>query len=430
MTTAPSLFLSRKTEAHGVLHREEIISSYMRDLILRRFFVNGSLDADGNQAITKFLHHQRELGRWIACSCKPTEEAAFTIKLLNEKIYIAAVPSRKQHAQDCPFAREIIMSPIAGSLQPAPRVGELLEQGVILNLHRDTRNDSDTKNDSYVPSMTGASWREPKLLRILWSLIHSEKLNIITRSPLPIEDQLSKIHAATIPYFLDRDLRMSDYFGTSISAIRDIKTRLIESRKRWNNCRPHGIILVRCRSIEEKALIFSDTFNFPLKRLARPGLESTKGPHIAIFTIAEAPERQGSGWFEGIMGAACPIADWNTLIPVESHNERVALSRLRWYFYESKIALPDVVIIKPLIDVMDDSGEIPIRPDFIIQHKDRQVVLEVMGFDDAAYQDRKERTIPLMRSKYGEVFTYSAHTPDPDGKDFFNILREIRRSIL
>lgn len=428
MPATPSLFLSKKIEAHGVLHREEIISPYMRDLILRRFFINGSLDADGQQAITKFLHRQRELGRWIACSCKPSEEAAFTIKMLNEKIYIATVPSRKQHAQDCPFAREIIISPVSAAAPPAPRVG-LLEDGVILNLHRDTRNESDAKNDSYVPSMTGASWREPKLLRILWSLVHSEKLNIITHTTLPIKDQLAKIHAATIPYFLDRDLRMADFFGTSFSAIKDIKARLIESREKWSNCRPHGLILVRCKDIEEKTLVLSDKFSFPLKRLARPGLESTKGPHIAIFTIAEPPEKQGRGWFEGLMGAACPISDWNTLVPVESNKERVALSRLRWYFYVSKAALPATVIIKPLIDVMDDSGEIPIRPDFLIQHNNRQVVLEIMGFDDVAYQDRKERTIPLMRNKFGEVFTYAAYNSDPDGKVFFSILREIKKQL-
>ena len=50
-------------------------------------------------------------------------------------------------------------------------------------------------------------------------------------------------------------------------------------------------------------------------------------------------------------------------------------------------------------------------PDFLISNQGETKALEVMGkWDDDIYQERKSRTVPLMRSLHGEVLMVGNHT--------------------
>jgi len=145
-----------------------------------------------------------------------------------------------------------------------------------------------------------------------------------------------------------------------------------------------------------------------------PGRFNSEHMLPAIAILAFAFENIDSDEAICYRAAIQPIHS-STMLPVDSNYESKFLDAL---IKECHAQQGNWYIRKPLISRMVDGT--PILPDFIIGQPKTSVkkVIEIMGCDDLAYQERKYRTVPLMKKLYGTVFDFDAFKFQNDDKLF------------
>jgi len=165
-------------------------------LIYKYYFDGVDLSDQEAYRLSRYLHKAREQEFWLTCGCRDKEPAAFTIKVLQESIFISTIPTRSGHEKGCRFGRV----PVVRKQPAVNKPDNFLKPGKVLNLHRKSPGLSTVKEEHYSTLPGGASYKTPRLLRILWELIEASGLDAV--NVRPAENQLEEIKHSTRPYFL------------------------------------------------------------------------------------------------------------------------------------------------------------------------------------------------------------------------------------
>lgn len=197
---------------------------------------------------------------------------------------------------------------------------------------------------------------------------------------------------------------------------------------------PHGLLLGVARSASRGVIV--PTQGDPLAvagdiaifgerdgRDAGPGLSATRGPYLMLCLVGR---RSPKARVEVLRAYLHPCMSESWLLPVDSNLERHSMTKMvavgRWFRDQRDLAL---AIHKPLFDLAEPPQALsadaieahePILPDFIAEVAEgaavRRVVVETMGYADAAYRARKLRLKPEMaRLGRGPVVEHDFHYP-------------------
>ena len=385
-------------------------------------------------------HQQRGAGAWFLCDCRP--DAALPPVLAPVSMtHIRRLEDARwpPHDEACDFHREpaeqraIVASHSASVARPfrlARRINPFTPE---------------LRHDIVACSPHG---RRPGLARLLARLVTDAGLQRIGtdwRQP-SLGEQAKAIWAAARPIEIDAGVRLTEFFCTSPARLGELKQRLEDAHEeRFLGTRPHGILVARMSAIAPGVLTPIAGEPIPVRgRLAVFGERSgavrldsaeraARAPWLVACVIGRAGAKQP---IEALSAYAHPCADDAHLMLLDSDMERRTLAQLRslqsWLARKTDVVM---TIDKPLFDVGpepdDDADPRPVLiPDFVVGAAapgaaERTVIVETMGFADAAYRTDKARIHPLMRAALGGApvlqhdFSQPAGWPQRDRDAFF-----------
>lgn len=187
-----------------------------------------------------------------------------------------------------------------------------------------------------------------------------------------------------------------------------LNVRLPQALPHFGTLRPQGVLIGLADSLEAhgrgaRVVGFAGdpgraaTLEVPVRRFG----PATHGPW---WVILQAAQVVGTSRFAVVDAYAHPAFSTALPIPVDSHAERELLEVVLgqvvfWKRYPKTSSF--VTVVKPVHDIATEHG--PCRPDLLLsfqdaQHRRHALVLECMGLEDEAYQERKARTHTAMRS--------------------------------
>lgn len=353
----------------------------------------------------KELQRIYEANHHILCSCN---DARMFVRFANSRYHIVNHPVLGRHSTKCPFYTDI-----SGEISPHEFGGEgeykeimtfCLHNSLNANSSEHEWGESDESTDEQ------GNPQRHKLLRLLYQLCH-DSLNYVYYGPLdkrPKSISLqAKLHdAAETIAFGSYKLRDWMYYGAKGQVFAENK---LKGLKTWNGPgRPHCFLIELVRTIDRKGNeLIQDGVSKYYERVIWPGRESTPGPYIVLSSLVK--DDVDNDVFRHTV-CVKPIVALDVLIPVDSNYERVfAKSLIEAINRNPQIKVDGgkvakCTLIKPLKPIESLKGEF-LLPDFIVQCKVgkevvRRDIVEVMGFGDPDYAERKARLIPKIKAAF------------------------------
>ena len=402
------------------------------DEALRRVKLGIDLPAE-NPVYSATVDSARAEHRWILCDCRdgsPGERAIITLARKKDTglVHLSNIPTTEvPHVEDCIFApgegaRRRMPAIVFGDvLRPvAERAGE---EGPGLGPQRRI-------------AMPGTGSPDPSLaghLRRLMQAASLHRLSVSEGFASPGE-WLAAINRAAGIFRTPEDVMVSDLLFTDPRAwasghVAKVLDRLRAERPKtgapfawlsWMARDIDGCEVNRAHPALGHVRVLTDV------AVPTVGRNRVRGPWLFLGEVGRSPE---TGSWECMEACAQPIASARRPVPVDSHNERLALGALRSVIrsLENDADLGNALggavradLEKPLFDIGTVGG--PCRPDFILtvmrpggdpavgRHllgDSARYVIEVMGFDDPEYESAKAKTHRRMRN-LGRLFSMDA----------------------
>lgn len=366
-------------------------------------------------SLLKFLDDLHAHGRWIVCDClgpeiPVVERPALTVaKSPKGNLFLRNLQSRRLHADHCPFRYEPGKRP--------ERIDESGEEGATgglapgkpLNLH------VATAVKAIAPSAPGKApdlivQRKPKekLPRLGQVLLHlmREAGMLGMSGRFDFLQGIKDMRSAAEDLIAYSGVSLNDVLAVSCKHEQSLIRRVKEERETHRNAYAVLVVVVhQVQSGPATLLRFDGNRKVAWKVSPRGEVKVwsrrsiNKGPFLAAITYAPS-----AGEEEPVAQNAflLPIVDTKIPMPVESDIERVvarSLLNLSAWYREKRSG--SMIVEKPMSDIKTPSGEC--RPDFMVRGPNGRVVIEVMGMSgQAEYDERKARTVPIMR-ELGEV---------------------------
>jgi hypothetical protein len=266
-------------------------------------------------------------------------------------------------------------------------------------------------------------------------------------------EQVKAIWTAARSVEIDAGVHLPAFLCTSTAKLGGVLDRIAAAPAgRFPRSRPHGVLIARVEGAGGGALRTLGGEAIPVRgRIAvfgeQPGTareapeeRAARAPYLAACVLGRAaPDAHP----EVLSAYLHPCASERHLMLVDSDLERQTFAQLRGVqTWLGKQKLAQISIDKPLFDIWpDDHGKAeavprpPCLPDFVVRATGddgvaRAAVIERMGFADAGYRERKERSHALMSLALGgaPVIMHDFHEPpgrlqkDRDG-DFWRAVR-------
>lgn len=349
----------------------------------------------------------------IICTCN---EARMFVRHLDKKYCLVNHPELGRHSTKCPF-----YTVISGKISPHEFGGEVEYKEIMtFCLHeKSSESEKQEKVERVLPSEE--SKKEPpkrhKLLRLLYQLSHDSYNYVYSGLKIKSPNRtvaLAKLHdAANSIIFGEYKLKDYLYYGDKGRIFAERKLSGIEDKNWKGPGRPHCFILEIVETItREDNKLTLDGIDRDYERIIWPGLQATPGPYIVLSSLVK--EGQDGDDRKVVRHSACvkPVVSHDVLMPIDSDYERTfakafidAINRnLTTNMHASDGDKFKCSLMKPLKPMESPDGEF-LLPDFIVQCKvDQKVVrrdiVEVMGFDDSSYLERKKRLIPKMQGAF------------------------------
>lgn len=353
----------------------------------------------------KELQKIYEADQHILCSCN---DARMFVRYTNDKYHIVNHPVLGRHSTKCPFYTDI-----SGEISPHEFGGEVEYREIMTFCLHNSFNENPTeheKNESDESTDEKGNPRRHKLLRLLYQLCH-DSFNYVYYGPVEKRPKSvalqAKLHdAAEAIAFGEYKLKEWMYYGGKGQLFAE---RKLKGLKNWKGPgRPHCFLIELVEKIERKGNeLIQDGESKYYERIIWPGREATSGPYIVLSSLVKDDVDN-----DVFRHTACvkPIVAFDVVMPVDSNYERVfAKSIIEAINRNSQIKVDGdkvakCTLMKPLKPIESMKGEL-LLPDFIVQCKVgkdvvRRDIVEVMGYGDPEYAERKARLIPKMKAAF------------------------------
>jgi len=338
--------------------------------------------------------------RWLKCDCHLATDSnpkvAQSIEHLKQKdngtLYFARNRSAPMHLDSCAFHDN-------NSSAPTTAVAHTRVQSRVLNFHSVINTEADATDRKNACSGTrdsGESARRSSLGSLLLTLADEAQINRLNLNDTKVS--LSGLTQAVSRFEAADGISLGQVFATSLSSIQQTQlgATLRTLANGWpQKSRPYGLMAGTVKTLDELAYLGSRT---------TLGHAHTPGPYLVLATFTNKTSEPHNRFYYLMRVATMPIVDQGWPMPVESSLERevaITLKRLmNSLFKEYGVRLR---LDKPLLDT--PVGTDNIRCDFILSDQacDRTLAIEVMGFKNAEYRERKERQVQLMRTQYTDL---------------------------
>ncbi len=377
---------------------------------LKRMYSNNSLQRKQDPELIEYLLQIKNSNNWIKCDCNNDVQnpVIMTICQKDETIYFSKVHSFCDHHIRCVFYRE--NTNISKNNLEYIRERKNIEFfGMYKNSDEISLNKSITNHDSKnTRSDIG------KLGRRLFTLVEESGLNCYkdeyflqssanqeAKNIKEIENLVSKNHI--VP-----NIKLSECFlfkhKISFKDLYTVYDNIKNLHFKWpENYKKHGYILFTTDKIDkvEKAINIAGDNILNLSgsiKFINGVIEKSEdaGPYLVLMSVLHNSKRKSQ--FEVYDAFAAPILSRDILIPIESNFERIVLNKIIYAFKMLKIKNKNsnFSITKPLFDIEIFNERC--RPDFIIDMDSKKFIIEVMGFENDEYLERKERTHHIMKN--------------------------------
>jgi hypothetical protein len=345
-------------------------------------------------------------GQWVMCEC----DLPITIKRLSSSnyFYLARVPSRGEHSSTCKFHK--LVEDVESEQQDAP-IKKLTTYSFSLYATSEGQAKATVE-----PSTGKRVGKSDKLYCLVASLLEAAETNKISiELPPSFKREVSAIKHAAEKFKLGGQVLSENlYFG--FGKLEDAKCHLETTAANWKGRhKPQSLLLAHIDGIKKENDIWelqiregwTRELNKECLVTRSNGFFSlTKGPLLLAGIVSQIKTGGDEIIYDLSRCFISPVVNASGFMLVDSLLERTA----------AKVAIgsllkrnADQVLEKPLIPTMKDS--IPVLPDFILHNSDGGNVIEVMGkWEDEEYQVRKARTVPLMESIFGRVYTLGTET--------------------
>lgn len=394
--------------------------------ILRSAYRSG--DHIGNCKVEAIIRSFCSRNMWLACDCRAGEPPI--LAPVAGRLHLRRLMHRPEHIQSCDFYTDPTSSSCSIDSYLAPVESDCLNlllpqhDGVVGEEHSDGLFGRNPRNRS-------------SLAKLLMQLIQGANLNQIDATSIQKRffTQMNDIRKYSQRLSLtvgQNRIFLSEFFITDRNDMVRLCAKLQEQRKRFGKCAPHGVLLCVVDGRKGDELLCYkrprlDCGNASISIFAEPSTVRDKervgnrGPYLAICLIGE----KGRDGTMGVIRAYLhPCLAPGKLFPVDSGLERNAFLTLQSIMTElSRRLHTNCMIQKPVFDVgvptdlLNSRARRPVCiPDFILHVtskewiciQERQAVVEVMGYHDTAYRERKTRVHPLMSAALGgaKVFEF------------------------
>lgn len=359
------------------------------------------------QAILKNL---RENNYWIECDCCTDQQPIMAIRRQSNGVFtLINLSKHPQHNKNCAFFR--VSSDVSERTS-----GQRLSRKQGICFHHAVRDvDTNPQQEKVRERISsGVGSQSSKLNRLLCSLFDVAGLHAIKAASISPNDHYFALQATAKTFSWQHGESLDTYFWTHHHQLIKAYQTLRARKDQWpESMRPQGLLLVVIDAVSEHQLHIGDTTLEIQGHIEKPGVvANTQGPFVALITLSDEPSKPL--FFAMQRACVLPLLSKRQLMIVDSHYERRVIETVLkdWLPYWTKKGL-QVTLKKPLFDI--PVTELVCRPDLVLSTPAGDVILEVMGRDDEAYIERKQRTVPLMQ-QLGTVVEFNALVADRAGQ--------------
>jgi hypothetical protein len=401
------------------LQKVRIIPDEIKTALRRYFIENQLISSYQKQAALKLLQEAHENGYWLACDCLANvaePPLMYVRRFETGQLSLVRMPNRTAHLATCGF--KFTENPVYSHAKSSGQI-KSWDKTSALNLHHTLQTElvaAVEKTDE--TSKATASHRIPRLGRLLYTLLQEARLTKIKANMPNISEQFNLFKKLASQYFLANKIAMTDFLWTFPTQTGFAAVQLKNSQSQWPDAiRPYGIFILLVERFENniaycaaRGELISIELNGNLV-FSSGRLSESSGPFLLIATFTDAAARPGS--FVMMNGFAIPVYANYLLVPVESNYERRVLQKLLQLIQVFRKKDVTLIVEKPLFDIAVKGSSVidSCRPDFLLKTKEKTIVLEVMGSEEEAYQERKLRTHSIME-RLGPLLIFNAVEAD------------------
>ena len=403
------------------------------DRILRAAFGRFGGQPEAREAAVRIVRHYQQLGAgaWFLCDCRlGGQRPPALVPVAQTHIRRHQDERWPVHSDACDFQRDPAeQRAIVDSYSAAAAYQPLrLVQPV------------GTASPAMQPGEVGQSRnvRRPGIARLLARLMTEAGLQSVGPDWVcpPLVEQVKAIWAAARAVEIDAGVHLPEFLCTSPAKLGGVLDRIAAAPAgRFPRSRPHGVLIARVEGVGGGVLRTLAGETIPVRgRIAvfgeRPGTaretpaeRATRAPYLAACVLGRAAPDEAAGILSAYLH---PCVSERHLMLVDSDFERQTFAQLcSVQFWLGKQGLARVSIEKPLFDIWPEAqGRLeaeprpPCLPDFVVRAVGEgaatdTVAIETMGFADADYRARKERSHALMSRALGgaPVIMHDFHEP-------------------
>lgn len=364
----------------------------------------------------RLLARVRESNQELRCSCTQAKARMF-VRFCHDNFTIVNHPTEGQHSDSCQ-----LFSVIHGYNDRQDNVTTKAQESVELDsfvIHRSISEATEpsAKQEGSASHHSNREHSLDKLFRHLceksYSNFHHKNKN---QSPLVALRNL--IEPANLISFGDSMLHKYCFYGDKGYSFAFNTLRREKANNSYKGAgRPHALVFMVVQQIStSNGCIDLDGTKYTARRVIRAG-RKTKGPYLVILSLADDPVENAILVYNIFIK---PIVSPTSLMPVDSHHERIIASGLMSLISNSQNQLARWSLQKPIFSKNDRSNSVAVLPDFILRRKSIDTgkityteVIEVMGMlNDSDYVSRKAQLLPIMKEAWRANSIYEINAED------------------
>lgn len=353
---------------------------------------------DDRSRLQNLLTQLRDQKLWIRCDCKDESDgAALHVYRRDGALRVRSHTAEDSHHPDCPFRPSERDS---HSYRTSP-----IQSHKVLAFHQAGRvpagGDGSPRSARYV-----AGQRRPKLLS--WLLTLMDEAGYTQFRPGDQSHRVESLVESAGNWQVWRGVSADTFMLQDFSnaVVIQLGRALRDYRRDHPEVEAYGLLWGHVtRWDAAQAMLFQGPSKHHMNGTATVmGHPRTEGPYLALATVAQGHDTTTPWAYHLSRLALVPVADASCLVPCESSLERQAtlafIGLLRWLQKKFGCTLE---LRKPVFDMGAEDDFY--RPDFVLYDHVRgnRCAIEVMGFSNEEYRQRKARLIPLLKRDFDHV---------------------------